>query len=811
MSSRSAPGVIIIERDFSDYTAADSQTAVALLGTAKRGPLNVATLITSPEQFLDVFGEPSANHYAAFSALNYLKFGNVLWFVRVAKRYEAGAGLLASLGAPDGNGRIYEFDVEVGHDLSVNDYLRITQTGKATTQNVKVTAITGQTITVDAPLIDVYDTSDTSDSTIDRALSAGAAASAEVFGLTRKGGSIDRVVKFTAKDPGEYANFGTRAGIEVVIQDGGQFSNVNPSTALPYESDEGVPLQGIMPSAPSVDTKADLLKLTSSNGGVRVGETRGVNYDLATTLILSVEAAGGSSSSSGSVEAVLTVASTAGFAAGQSIAIDGSPSYDGAYEVAEVLSSTEIQVNNFPEITETEPADGEYWSLENQDSPKLAVVYRCTDNDADAALGYSTWVAQGVLTKRVVVLYQGRQVETFDNLIGYDTGSGFYWDTVIGSPNTTIQNSAYIHAEYLGEGQQPLSTYDRIKFPYNPRLLLGSDTSCKTSATSGSGSTLLHNARGYNGNDPLSADYIGTVNDDGTKTGLQLFTSKEAYQIDILAIPGISYAAVLQAMITVLETRNDCLGVFDPPFRLSPQEIINWHNGTGPYSGYHAAFVSNKAALYYGWVRAYDAYSATELWLPPSCFVPAIFAYSDSVGEAHFAAAGYQRGRVPGAIAVERIIEESDVETFYGPANGNAINPIMTFAQDGIMVYGNRTLQRHASALDRINVRRLLFGIERHVARSTRRLAFEQNDPIVWSQVTGVIEPYLQDLKGKRALEDYLVKCDDKTNTPSRRNQNEILAKVYLIPVKSGERLELNFSILPSGVTLDVQVAQDNQ
>lgn len=811
MSNRSAPGVTIVERDFSDYTAADSQTAVALIGTAKRGPLNSATLITSPEQFLETFGEPSANHYAAFSALNYLKFGNVLWFTRVAKRYEAGAGLVASLGEPDSNGRIYEFDVEAGHDLSISDYIKITQTGKATTQNAKITAITGVTITVDTPLIDTYDASDESDASIAVAASSGAAASAEVFGLSRKGGSVTRLVKFTAKDPGEYANFGTRSGIEIVIQDGGQFSNVNPSTALPYESDEGVPLQGIMPSAPSVDVKADLLKLTSANGNVRVGESRGVNYDLATTLILGVEAAGESSSSSGSVDVVLTVVSSAGFTAGQDITIDGSTDYDGTYEIAEVLSATEIQVNSFPSISETEPGDGEYWSLENQDSPKLAVVYRCTNNDADGSLGYSTWVAQGVLTKRVLVLYQGRQVEVFDNLIGYDTTSGFYWDTVIGSPSTTVSNSSFIYAEYLGEGQQTIASYDRVKFPFNPRLLMGTETSVKIAPTSASASTLLYNARGFNGNDPLSADYIGTIDEDGIKTGLQLFTSKEAYQIDIIAIPGISHAAVIQAIITVLEQRNDCLGVIDPPFRLSPQELIDWHNGTGSYSGYHSAFVSNKAALYYGWIRAYDAYSATELWLPPSCFIPAIFAYSDSVGEAHFAAAGYQRGRVPGAIAVERIIEEGDVESFYGPANGNAVNPIMTFAQDGIMVYGNRTLQRFASALDRINVRRLLFGIERHVGRSTRRLAFEQNDPIVWSQVTGLIEPYLQDLKGKRALEDYLVKCDEKTNTSARRNQNEILAKVYIIPIKSGEKLELNFSILPSGVTLDVQVAQDNQ
>lgn len=806
--NRSAPGTYVVERDWSTYVAASGVTSYGCVATAKRGPINKPTLITSPDQFLETFGEPSPSHYGTYSALNYLQFGLNLWFNRVAKQYKQSTVSIQSLGTPDSNGRINSFTAANGHGLIVGTFLKITQTGKASTHNAKVTIVTGNQITLDIPLLDRYDPSGESDSEILISPTSGAATQAEVFALSRRGGEISRIVKFIAKDPGEYANFGTKSGIEIVIQDGGQFSNVNPSTSLPYESN-GVPLQGVMPSSPSVDVKAALLKLTATQNGLRIGETRGVNYATETALILGVTLGSGSSTSSGSVEAVLEVTSSQGFSVGSDVLIDGSPSYDGEYQVEEILSGTEILVSGFPAIDETEPDDGEYWTLENLDSPKTGVVFRCTDNDADGSKGYSTWVPQGVLTKRVLVFYQGRQVESFDNMIGFDIESPYYWDKVIGSESSQVSNSNYIYAEYLGSGQQPISTYDRVSFPFNPRLQLGLETSCRIEPTAGSSSTILFNAKGFNGSNPDASDYIGTVSEDGSKSGLEVFRSKYAIEIDILAVPGISLPSVINKMFEVLEARKDCLGIVDPPYRLSRQGILDWHNGTGQYSGYHQAFATDKAALFWGWVQSYDPYTSQNLWLPPSCYLPGQFAYSDSVGEVFFAAAGYRRGRLLGALAVETVIEEGDVEIMYGPANGNAINPIMSFGKDGIMVFGNRTLQRFPSSLDRINVRRMLFSSERYTSRATRTLAFEQNDPIVWGQISNLLQPFFDDYRGRRAIEDFKIVCDETTNLPVYRNQNQFMAKVYVIPTKSGEKIELTYTILPSGVNLDVVVSQD--
>jgi len=814
MPSFIAPGVYVIERDFSDYVASLQQTSLGMVSTSKRGRLNVPTLCTTPDQFLSRFGEPTVNSYGAHAALNYLRRGNQLWFNRVAKEYDSGAAQFNAMGTPNGLGLIYSFTVLAGHNLNIGDYVRITQTGKATTHNAKITAIVGTLITVDAPLIDSYDPTSSSDCDVSVSDGASAAAYAEVFGLKRvTGTSIERLVKFSAKDPGSFANYGTRQGIEIIIEDGGQFTNVNETTSLPYESEGGIPLQGVIPATPSVDTKRDLIALTFANGAVRVGEMRGVNYDSVVCAITGVDpGAGNSSASSDADTVVFTVNSTTGFSDGDTITISGLDAYDGTHEVLNVLSSTEMEVlfsGPITEITASSEA-GPLGYIENNSSSHFGVVYRCVDNDADGSVGYSQWVAQGVLTKRVKVLYQGRQVEVFDNLIGYDSSSSNYWDTVIGSPNTTTANSSFIFVEYLGAGEQPINTYHRSKHPNNPRLLMGTDTSCKVSDSSAAASVIIRNAKGYNGENPNSDDYIGSIGEDGSHSGLQVFRKVEAYDINMLCCPGISLAAVVQELIAILDERNDCLGIIDPPFGLTPQEVVDWHNGTGVYTGYHSAFTTNRAALYYPWVKQYDPYTKRELWLPPSSIIPAVISYNDSVGEQWFAPAGIQRGKVPNALAVEHASTLGEVEHFYGPLNGNAINPIMQFSRDGIVVYGQRTLQRFPTALDRVNVRRLLFYVEKTIATISRRLVFEQNDEILWAQFRNLIDPFLQNLVGRRALEDYRVVCDETTNTPFHRNNNEVVCKIYLIPVKAAEKVILNVTVLSSGINVDEFVSADN-
>jgi len=287
------------------------------------------------------------------------------------------------------------------------------------------------------------------------------------------------------------------------------------------------------------------------------------------------------------------------------------------------------------------------------------------------------------------------------------------------------------------------------------------------------------------------ADYIGTAS---PATGLQTLVDPETVDLNMVAIPGISSAAVVNAIITFCETRNDCLGLIDPPMGLDVQGVIDWHNGEGYV---HAAFVSNKCALFWPWLQIYDQYSRQNVWVPPSGQVAQAIAYNDSVAEPWFAPAGIVRGHLFEPLSIEYSPTQGERDTLY--SGGNAVNPIVNFTRDGINIYGQRTLQRTASSLDRINVRRMLFFAEKSIATSARFLVFDQNDATLWRRFIDLVEPFLESIQARRGLEEFQVICDESTNPDWRRNNNEMNGKIYLIPTKSAEKIIIDFALFPSG------------
>lgn len=782
MSQFVAPGVYTIERDFSDYVAALQATALGLVGTAKKGPLNQPTLCTTPEQYLSIFGEPSANMYGPFAALAYLRRGNQLWYCRVAKTFTLEAFTLSA--SP--SAAATTVTATVGHGLVIGNYVRFRQSGKATSIS-KVTNVATNTITLETPLLDGY-----SNTAVKCDLATGvgastAASEAEVFAYGRIGGVATPLVKFTARNPGQWANFGSGKGIEIVVEDSGQFQNTDPTTGDTITSAGGTPLTGVATTKPSVDTKSDLLALTSTS---TVGDLRGVNYDSVVRNISNVALT--------TNVATVTLDSVVGLAASDSITVTCSnTTFSGTFTITAV--NTGPKTITYAKTASNVSSVAATGTVDKTSGEHLGVVYRCKLDTDDTT---KIWEAVGVLTKRVKVFYQGRQVEVFDNLIGYDANATNFWDNAIGSPTGTAVSN-YVYAEYLGSGAQPVSTYNKTKFPYNPRLLVGNTVSVRVAATSGASATTFKQATGRDGENPGSADYIGEIAEDGTHSGLQIFRKSSEFDINLLAVPAVTLAEVVTEVISVVEDRNDCLGILDTPFGLTVQEAVDWHNGTGPYTGEHSAFVSNKAALYYPWVQVFDPYTQREIWLPPTAVIPAVIAYSDQVGEVWYAPAGVNRGHVFDAIKVEHNVTQGEMEYMYGPGNGNAINPIVAFSQDGITVYGQRTLQRTPTALDRVNVRRMLFFVEKSIATSVRRLVFEQDDPILWNRFIALVTPFLKSMVGRRAIEDFKVVCDASTNTPERRNNNEMAAKLLIIPVKAAEKIILEFTLLPSGANFD--------
>jgi phage tail sheath protein FI len=287
----------------------------------------------------------------------------------------------------------------------------------------------------------------------------------------------------------------------------------------------------------------------------------------------------------------------------------------------------------------------------------------------------------------------------------------------------------------------------------------------------------------------------------GNPTGLKIFEDSEQLDINLLSAPGFSDGAIINEVIRICEARHDSLGLVDPPALLTPTEVVDFHNGTGIWTGLHAAFNSSFGALFYDWLKVNDEYNATQLYIPPSGHASACIARTDRETQPWFAPAGMRRGRASTALAVGHSPNQGQRDLMMGGTN--RVNPFVNFAREGINLFGQMTLQRFASSLDRINVRRLLNTIEKTVATSSRVFLFEPNDRVTWRQWKGVVDPVLRDIVARRGLIEYALIMDESTTTPLSIDRGEMHGKIYLKPVKAAEKIILDFIVTSQGATFN--------
>lgn len=297
----------------------------------------------------------------------------------------------------------------------------------------------------------------------------------------------------------------------------------------------------------------------------------------------------------------------------------------------------------------------------------------------------------------------------------------------------------------------------------------------------------------------LDAAVIGNP---ATSSGLYAFQNPEAIDINLLCTPGFSTGAVIGTALQMCESRGDVLYLVDPPFGLRPQQAVDWHNGM-LLSDLKSAINSSYGALYWGWIRVFDQFSSDEMWIPPSGHIAAVFSRTARDAEQWFAPAGLRRGRLLTALDVEYSPTQGERDLLYG--SGNAVNAIVKFPQDGIVVWGQRTLQRTQSALDRVNVRMLLIFIKKNLTRLLRNYIFEPNDKILWKQVLATVEPFLADIQARRGLQAYRVIVDETNNTPERIDRNELWVSVFLKPTRTVEFVVLNLAVLRTGASFSAE------
>lgn len=308
---------------------------------------------------------------------------------------------------------------------------------------------------------------------------------------------------------------------------------------------------------------------------------------------------------------------------------------------------------------------------------------------------------------------------------------------------------------------------------------------------------------------PLDPEYSymldsAIIGSPALNTGLYAFQNPETYDITLLATPGFSSGAVIGTALQMCENRGDVLYLVDPPFGLRYQQVVDWHNGMLT-SNLSAAINSSYGALYYTWLKIYDQFSRTEIWVPPSGHIAAVYSRTARDGEQWNAPAGFRRGVISTALDVEYPLSKEENALLYG--YGNAVNAIVKYPQQGIVVWGQRTLQRSDTALDRVNVRMLNTYMKKALARTMRAFIWEPNDDILRAQVSASVNSFMSDVKARRGITAYKVVCDSTNNTNDRIDRNELWVTIFYKPTTVAEFIVQNFVMLRTGGSFSAEEA----
>jgi hypothetical protein len=289
---------------------------------------------------------------------------------------------------------------------------------------------------------------------------------------------------------------------------------------------------------------------------------------------------------------------------------------------------------------------------------------------------------------------------------------------------------------------------------------------------------------------------LSTTNATGYKAykkALDILSNQDEYDINMLAMPGVIHSLhplVTNAGIDMVEGRGDAFFVMD----LSTVDS-SVNTAVSNVSGLD----TNYAAVYYPWVKVLDSSVNRPVLVPPSVIVPGAIAASDRIGAEWFAPAGLNRGILGNVLEAKVRLNQNERDTLYDAK----INPIATFPATGVCIWGQKTLQERSTALDRINVRRLLISLKKFIASSSRFLVFEQNTTQTRNRFLNIVNPYLESVQSRQGLFAFRVQMDGGNNTPDVIDRNQLVGAIYLQPTKTAEFIVLDFNVLPTGATFD--------
>ena len=268
-----------------------------------------------------------------------------------------------------------------------------------------------------------------------------------------------------------------------------------------------------------------------------------------------------------------------------------------------------------------------------------------------------------------------------------------------------------------------------------------------------------------------------------------LLNNKDEYQFNVLLAPGVTLGnSAVSTMISTCENRGDAIAMVD---------TILYGSTVTAAATAAAGQSSNYGATYWPWIQLYSTALGKAVWAPASTVMGGVLAFNDQVGAEWFAPAGLNRGGVPSVLRAERKLSQNDRDNLY---NAN-VNPLATFPGEGVVVFGQKTLQRKATSLDRVNVRRLLIALKGFIGQVANNLVFEQNTNVTRNRFLAQVNPYMESVVQRQGLFAYKVVMDETNNTADVIDRNQLVGQIYIQPTKTAEFIILNFNVLPTGAT----------
>ena len=406
-------------------------------------------------------------------------------------------------------------------------------------------------------------------------------------------------------------------------------------------------------------------------------------------------------------------------------------------------------------------------------------------------------------------------LETWGN-ISLDPNANNYIEKVIGNSKQTVTSDTSTGEYYVkNDGTfNTLSNYVRVKSVLTPTLNYFDNAGDAKDAFTGSIPVAASGTFGDAAGTPfvgMVAKFYGDISNTNTQgfdtaalgdttsvgtyaVALNLLANQDLFQYNLITAPGLikanaSATGELTTMVSTAQTRGDNLAVVD---------LVNYNTTTlSTVTAGAAAIDSSYAATYWPWLQTIDPDKGGQVWVPASTMIPGVYAFNDRSGEAWFAPAGLSRGGLSTVLRAERNLTNGNRNSLY-QAN---VNPIATFPNVGVVVFGQKTLQKKASALDRINVRRLLIELKSYISQVADNLVFEQNTISTRNNFLSTVNPYLESVQQRNGLYAFKVVMDDSNNTPDVIDRNELIGQIYLQPTKTAEFIYLDFNVLPTGAT----------